>query len=99
MQIAGVVPLMGTIGEGTTQGLDKLGERCAKYKAGGRFYSTPTPTVYLTLIIRRPICQMALRAHHLGPDAVALGHVGERERVGALCEHLPAERSGANRRA
>jgi fructose-bisphosphate aldolase class I len=31
----GVVPLAGTIGEGTTQGLDKLSERCAEYKKGG----------------------------------------------------------------
>jgi fructose-bisphosphate aldolase class I len=31
----GVVPLAGTIGEGTTQGLDKLGERCATYKKDG----------------------------------------------------------------
>merc|ERR1711915_958777 len=34
----GVVPLGGTIGEGTTQGLDGLGERCAQYyKDGARF--------------------------------------------------------------
>lgn len=34
----GVVPLAGTIGEGTTQGLDGLGERCAQYyKDGARF--------------------------------------------------------------
>jgi fructose-bisphosphate aldolase class I len=31
----GVVPLAGTMGEGTTQGLDKLGERCAQYKKDG----------------------------------------------------------------
>lgn len=31
----GVVPLAGTLGEGTTQGLDNLGARCAEYKAGG----------------------------------------------------------------
>lgn len=31
----GVVPLAGTLGEGTTQGLDDLGARCAKYRAGG----------------------------------------------------------------
>jgi len=31
----GVVPLAGTIGEGTTQGLDDLGTRCAQYYAGG----------------------------------------------------------------
>jgi fructose-bisphosphate aldolase class I len=31
----GVVPLAGTIGEGTTQGLDKLGDRCEVYKKGG----------------------------------------------------------------
>jgi len=31
----GVVPLAGTIGEGTTQGLDNLGTRCAEYYAGG----------------------------------------------------------------
>lgn len=34
----GVVPLAGTIGEGTTQGLDDLGTRCAQYyKDGARF--------------------------------------------------------------
>jgi fructose-bisphosphate aldolase class I len=34
----GVVPLAGTIGEGTTQGLDKLGERCKfYYDNGARF--------------------------------------------------------------
>lgn len=34
----GVVPLAGSIGEGTTQGLDGLGERCAAYyKGGARF--------------------------------------------------------------
>lgn len=32
---AGVVPLAGTIGEGTTQGLDKLAERCKEYYDGG----------------------------------------------------------------
>lgn len=32
---AGVVPLTGTIGEGTTQGLDKLAERCKEYYNGG----------------------------------------------------------------
>ena len=26
---------MGTIGEGTTQGLDDMGKRCAEYKKGG----------------------------------------------------------------
>jgi len=31
----GVVPLGGTHGEGTTQGLDGMGERCAEYKKGG----------------------------------------------------------------
>jgi len=31
----GVVPLLGTDGETTTQGLDGLAERCAEYKAGG----------------------------------------------------------------
>jgi len=31
----GVVPLSGTQGEGTTQGLDGLGERCAQYKKDG----------------------------------------------------------------
>ncbi|XP_065173204.1 fructose-bisphosphate aldolase-like isoform X2 [Atheta coriaria] len=31
----GVVPLMGTDGEGTTQGLDDLGKRCAQYKKDG----------------------------------------------------------------
>lgn len=31
----GVVPLSGTIGEGTTQGLDGLSERCAQYKKDG----------------------------------------------------------------
>eukprot|EP00116_Pleurobrachia_bachei_P006735 sb/3466997/ len=31
----GVVPLPGTDGETVTQGIDGLGERCAKYKAGG----------------------------------------------------------------
>jgi fructose-bisphosphate aldolase class I len=31
----GVVPLAGTIGEGTTQGLDKLAERCKEYYDGG----------------------------------------------------------------
>jgi len=31
----GVVPLMGSEGESTTQGLDKLNERCAKYKKDG----------------------------------------------------------------
>jgi len=31
----GVVPLMGTDHEGTTQGLDGLGERCAQYKKDG----------------------------------------------------------------
>lgn len=31
----GVVPLAGTLGEGTTQGLDGLAERCAEYKRGG----------------------------------------------------------------
>jgi len=31
----GVVPLGGTFGEGTTQGLDGMGERCAEYKKGG----------------------------------------------------------------
>jgi fructose-bisphosphate aldolase class I len=31
----GVVPLSGTLGEGTTQGLDDLGARCAQYRAGG----------------------------------------------------------------
>jgi len=31
----GVVPLAGTIGEGTTQGLDKLAERAAVFKKGG----------------------------------------------------------------
>ena len=31
----GVVPLTGTIGEGTTQGLDGLSERCAQYKKDG----------------------------------------------------------------
>jgi len=34
----GVVPLAGTINEGTTQGLDGLGDRCAQYyKDGARF--------------------------------------------------------------
>jgi fructose-bisphosphate aldolase class I len=34
----GVAPLAGTIGEGTTQGLDDLGARCAQYyKDGARF--------------------------------------------------------------
>jgi fructose-bisphosphate aldolase class I len=34
----GVVPLSGSIGEGTTQGLDDLGTRCAEYyKGGARF--------------------------------------------------------------
>jgi len=31
----GVVPLAGTLGEGTTQGLDDLAARCAQYYAGG----------------------------------------------------------------
>ena len=31
----GVVPLAGTIGEGTTQGLDGLSERCEQYKKDG----------------------------------------------------------------
>lgn len=31
----GVVPLAGTIGEGTTQGLDKLAERAAAFKKVG----------------------------------------------------------------
>jgi len=31
----GIVPLAGTIGEGTTQGLDDLGTRCAQYKKDG----------------------------------------------------------------
>nr|AAR09171.1 aldolase [Heterodera glycines] len=31
----GVVPLAGTLDEGTTQGLDKLSDRCAEYKKGG----------------------------------------------------------------
>jgi fructose-bisphosphate aldolase class I len=31
----GVVPLAGTIGEGTTQGLDSLADRCQQYYAGG----------------------------------------------------------------
>jgi len=31
----GVVPLAGTLGEGTTQGLDNLDKRCAEYKKGG----------------------------------------------------------------
>jgi len=31
----GIVPLAGTIGEGTTQGLDELGARCAQYKRDG----------------------------------------------------------------
>jgi len=31
----GVVPLAGTLGEGTTQGLDNLAKRCAEFKAGG----------------------------------------------------------------
>uniref|UniRef100_A0A914E0A4 Fructose-bisphosphate aldolase n=1 Tax=Acrobeloides nanus TaxID=290746 RepID=A0A914E0A4_9BILA len=31
----GVVPLAGTIGEGTTQGLDDLAKRCAEFKKGG----------------------------------------------------------------
>uniref|UniRef100_A0A914DJC9 Fructose-bisphosphate aldolase n=1 Tax=Acrobeloides nanus TaxID=290746 RepID=A0A914DJC9_9BILA len=31
----GIVPLPGTLGEGTTQGLDDLGKRCAEYKKGG----------------------------------------------------------------
>ncbi|XP_014674338.1 PREDICTED: fructose-bisphosphate aldolase B-like [Priapulus caudatus] len=31
----GVVPLLGTDGEGTTQGLDGLAERCAQYKKDG----------------------------------------------------------------
>ena len=31
----GVVNLAGTLNEGTTQGLDKLSERCAEYKKGG----------------------------------------------------------------
>ncbi|KAL7079815.1 hypothetical protein ACQ4LE_000731 [Meloidogyne hapla] len=31
----GVVKLAGTLDEGTTQGLDKLSERCAEYKKGG----------------------------------------------------------------
>ena len=31
----GVVPLAGTIGETTTQGLDGLGDRCAQYKKDG----------------------------------------------------------------
>lgn len=31
----GVVPLAGTLGEGTTQGLDDLGTRCAQYKKDG----------------------------------------------------------------
>lgn len=31
----GVVPLAGTLGEGTTQGLDKLAERAAAFKKGG----------------------------------------------------------------
>jgi len=31
----GVVPLAGTIGEGTTQGLDDLDKRCAQYKKDG----------------------------------------------------------------
>lgn len=31
----GVVPLSGTIGEGTTQGLDGLAARCEEYKKGG----------------------------------------------------------------
>ena len=28
----GVIPMAGTIGEGTTQGLDDLNARCAQYK-------------------------------------------------------------------
>ncbi|WP_411027203.1 class I fructose-bisphosphate aldolase, partial [Salmonella sp. s54925] len=31
----GVVPLAGTVNEGTTQGLDGLSERCAQYKKDG----------------------------------------------------------------
>uniref|UniRef100_A0A0B7AJW7 Fructose-bisphosphate aldolase n=1 Tax=Arion vulgaris TaxID=1028688 RepID=A0A0B7AJW7_9EUPU len=31
----GIVPLGGTLNEGTTQGLDNLDERCAEYKKGG----------------------------------------------------------------
>ncbi|KAI6188512.1 Fructose-bisphosphate aldolase [Aphelenchoides besseyi] len=31
----GVVPLAGTIGEGTTQGLDNLAKRCEEFKKGG----------------------------------------------------------------
>lgn len=31
----GVVPMAGTIGEGTTQGLDDLNARCAQYKKDG----------------------------------------------------------------
>lgn len=36
---AGVVPLMGTDGETTTQGLDHLGDRCAQYKKDGAHFT------------------------------------------------------------
>lgn len=35
----GVVPLAGTDGESTTQGLDSLGERCAQYKKDGASFA------------------------------------------------------------
>ncbi|PIO57854.1 fructose-bisphosphate aldolase class-I, partial [Teladorsagia circumcincta] len=31
----GVVPMAGTVGEGTTQGMDDLNARCAQYKKDG----------------------------------------------------------------
>ncbi|KAL7977520.1 hypothetical protein Chor_009469 [Crotalus horridus] len=54
----GVVPLAGTNGETTTQGLDGLSERCAQYKKDGADFAkwrcvlkiTPTTPSYLAII-------------------------------------------------
>lgn len=54
----GVVPLAGTHGETTTQGLDGLSERCAQYKKDGADFAkwrcvlkiTPTTPSYLAII-------------------------------------------------
>ncbi|KAK9395433.1 fructose-bisphosphate aldolase A-like [Crotalus adamanteus] len=54
----GVVPLAGTNGETTTQGLDGLTERCAQYKKDGADFAkwrcvlkiTPTTPSYLAII-------------------------------------------------
>lgn len=95
----GVVPLAGTNGETTTQG--KKGTWSFKWApVSGR----GSPDSFLFRIHRigwtvwemRPVqegwcwlCQVALRAEDHPHHSFKTGHLGERQCLGPLCQHLP----------